>query len=467
MPQVQVVDTTQNQPEPTGIQEFFSKLGKSYKDKSDQVEIGKLIGDYKQNREDANAWEDLQLGLEQSTISPTKRLQTQQSLNDVKKLIIERDKSMNAKVNKGLLTEEEKVRQKGNLIKAGYPEHAAEQYLDAPPGVKGTLEREHAVLVERGLRNPLVTIPRGVDQSQPGQEPVTRGVEQSQPRQEPVMVTDGSSPEGERPVFVDDPETPQQVKDSNKAKPIPENEWPVLPKPENRTLKETVAWENNNEKENSKLLKESTDKKYLLKNKDNRINVMTKINDGKYLPDGFGRLILVDPKTGEIRPSAQLAKQINPQTSLYIKNLNQYLDGIKEQLGSVVTDFDVRTFKSQLPNLLTDEQGRRLILKQMKYTSDLESVYNNTLNQALKKYGKNANYIDISQVVEEKVKEKEGELVGKIDNLVEASDYINAMAGNPDLYRGQVLMQRPNGSFRAVPKDRVEYLKKEKQWRDF
>ena len=43
MPQVQVVDTTENPPEPTGVQEFFSKLGKSYKDQSDRVEIGKLI----------------------------------------------------------------------------------------------------------------------------------------------------------------------------------------------------------------------------------------------------------------------------------------------------------------------------------------------------------------------------------------------------------------------------------------
>lgn len=452
MPQLQVVDTTERAPEPTGVQEFFSKLGKSYKDDSDRVEIGNLIKQYQDNREDANAWEDLQLGLETSTISPSKRLETQKNLNEMRKQINERDKALNSKVNKGILTQEEKERQKGNLIKAGWPEYAADVYLDAPPGVKQTLEREHEELVRRKFRKPLVQVPKGVDPQAVGQAP--------------VEVPDASAPSAERPVFVDDPETPQEKRDSNKAKPIPENEWPVLPKPENRTPKETVEWENNNEKDNSKLLKETADKKHLLKNKDNRINVMTKINDGKYLPDGFGRLILIDPKTGEIRPLAQLAKQINPQTSLYIKNLNQYLEGIKEQLGSVVTDFDIRTFKSQLPNLLTDEQGRRLILKQIKYTSDLESVYNNTLNEALKKYGKNANYIDISQVVEDKVKDKEGDLIGKIDNLVEASDYINMMAQNPDQFRGKVVMQKPDGTFRAVPKEKVADLKS-KNWRDF
>src|SRR3982750_882070 len=97
MPEVQFVDTTENHPDPTGVQEFFSKLGKSYRDKNDRVEIGKLIDDYKTNREDANAWENLQLGLEKSNIAPTKRLETQKSLNDMKKTIIERDKTLNAK----------------------------------------------------------------------------------------------------------------------------------------------------------------------------------------------------------------------------------------------------------------------------------------------------------------------------------------------------------------------------------
>ncbi len=100
MPQVQVVDTTENQPEPTGVQEFFSKLGKSYQDKNDRVEIGKLIDEYSTNRKDVNAWENLQLGLEKSNISPSKRLQTQESLNNMKKILIDRDKELNSKTSK-------------------------------------------------------------------------------------------------------------------------------------------------------------------------------------------------------------------------------------------------------------------------------------------------------------------------------------------------------------------------------
>lgn len=453
MPQVQVVDTTPRNPDPSGVQEFFSKLGKSFKDQQDRVEIGELLEQYKQNREDANAWEDLQLGLESSTISPTKRLQTQQSLNEMKKLIIEKDKALNAKVNKGILTQEEKARQRDNLIKDGWPETVADLYLDSPPGVQQILAREHKELKERKIRNPLVRVPEGTDQ----------GMDASG---QPVEVTDQSSPTGERPVFVNDPETPQEKKAAVSSTPIPEEEWPEIPQPPIMTNAEMVKWQNDNQKENNKLIKETGDKKKAFRSNDILIDSMTKINDGGYLPEGIEKMLIIDPETGDIRPTAQLAKIQNPQTELYVKNLKQWLKGAKDFFGARVTNFDVSSFMQQLPSLLNSEQGRRLILKQMKYVNDLESIYNNTLNEALKKYGRNANYSDISQVVDDKVSQKEEDLMGKINNLVEASGYIEMVAKNPDKFRGTVLMQRPDGSFRAVPKEKVDNLKK-KGWRDF
>lgn len=98
MPQVQVIDTTERSPDPTSVEKFFTRLGQQYKEREDQTQIGKIIDEYKQNREDANAWEDLQLGLEKSTISPTKRLETQKNLNEMKKIIIQKDKSLNKQV---------------------------------------------------------------------------------------------------------------------------------------------------------------------------------------------------------------------------------------------------------------------------------------------------------------------------------------------------------------------------------
>lgn len=447
MPQLQVVDTTERSPEPTGVEQFFSRLGKSVKDQQDRAEIGKLLEEYKNNREDANAWENLQLGLESSTISPTRRLQTQESLNQMKKLIIEKDKALNAKVNKGILTQEEKVRQKENLIKAGWPEYAAEAYLDAPPGVQQVMAREHKELVERKFRKPLVDVPESVGGA-------------------PVQMTDVSSPTGERPVLVSDQETPQEKAAAVSPKPIPEEEWPAPIQPQGMTNAERVKWENSNEKENNKELKDTSEKKKAFRTNDNLITSMTQVNDGGYLPSGLSKLLIIDPDTGDVRPTAQLLKQQNPQTELYVKNLKQWLKGAKEFFGARVTNFDVSSFMAQLPSLLNSDQGRRLILKQMKYVNDLEAIHNNTLNEALKKYGRTANYSQISDIVDKKVTEKEEDLMGKINNLVLASRDIELMSENPDKFRNHVLMQKPDGSFRAVPKDRVDDLKK-KKWRDF
>lgn len=122
MPQVQVVDTTENKPDPTGVQEFFSKLGHDYKDKGDRVEIENLIGKYQQNREDANAWEDLQLGLEKSNISPSRRLETQQNLNEIRKNVVAEDKALNAQAGKKAATQTAKrlIKRQKELLATGH-----------------------------------------------------------------------------------------------------------------------------------------------------------------------------------------------------------------------------------------------------------------------------------------------------------------------------------------------------------
>lgn len=158
MPQVQVVDTTENQPDPTGLENFFSKLGKSYQDDRDRFEIGNLINEYKQNREDTNAWEELQLGLENSTISPTKRLETQTELNSIRKQVIERDKALNAQAKVMQKSKEAEDKKRANvekvirdqqeteaiLLGAGYDPEVASQKSKVltPQSAKAEIDRK-------------------------------------------------------------------------------------------------------------------------------------------------------------------------------------------------------------------------------------------------------------------------------------------------------------------------------------
>lgn len=118
MPAPRVINTAREKGEPSGVQQFFSRLGKDYKDKADRQEIGNLISQYQQNRDSATAWEDLQLGLQKSSIGPTKRLEAQEELNGIRKNVIEQDKLLNAKAkamedaNKAKLANEAKEAEK-------------------------------------------------------------------------------------------------------------------------------------------------------------------------------------------------------------------------------------------------------------------------------------------------------------------------------------------------------------------
>lgn len=412
MPSPRVINTTPDKPEPTHVEKFFSKLGKDYQDKADRVEIGNLLSQYEKNRDDANAYEDLQLGLEKSNISPTKRIQTQQSLNEMRKTINERDKALNSKVNKNILTNQEKIRQRENLLKAGWPDYAADVYLDAPPGVKQTLEREHVELTARGFRKPLVGVPEGVD----------KGI-------------------------------PSEISPVSEKK---EEEWSQLPIPTNITPSEKVKWENNNQKENNSELKKTQEKKKGYRTNQILIDSMYNINESGKLPEGLSRL-LIDPKTGDLRDIAQV-KGVNKETALYSKNLKQFLKGAKEQFGAKVSNFEASTFLQQLPGLLNTQEGKRLILKQMMLSNELESIHNNELDSALKKYGRNASYSDITAEVDRRVEEKEEKLIGQINQVVEASDYLDQMAKNPDKFRGTVLMEK-EGNFKAVRKEDFDKAK--------
>lgn len=96
MPQVQVVDTTERKPEPTGVQELFSKLGQAYKEKQENDTIGNILKEYHQNAQDANALRVANEKLASSNISPSRRLAEIENLNAIEKTITDRDKALNA-----------------------------------------------------------------------------------------------------------------------------------------------------------------------------------------------------------------------------------------------------------------------------------------------------------------------------------------------------------------------------------
>lgn len=428
MPSAQVIDLGRDQSQPRGIEAFFSKIGEHVQKKREESAIENIYGQYLEAEDDERALKEAMVGFQTNNdISPSRRLEGMEALKQMDKSILDRKKMLSTQLKQGLMSEEERGRQKDNLLKAGWPDYAAETYLDAPPGVKSTMEREHKELVDRGIRSP------------------------SETQSKAALQQDSIAP-------------PEQLEMKKEIK--QEEEWPAqLPQPKEMTKQEKVKWENDNQKNNNKELAATQVKKKGFKTNDLLIKSMKETSP--FLPDGIEKMIVVDPKTGDVRPVAQLADKIPPQAQLYIKNLKQFLKGAKDFFGARVTNFDVSAFMAQLPGLLNSEQGRNLILNQMDLVNELESVYNNTLDEGLRRYSRTGNYADIVTATQNKVKGKEEELIGKINNVVRASQLMEVMKNKPEKYKDATLMQnKQTGEFKAFNKEDLDRIDM-KKWRKF
>lgn len=145
---------------------------------------------------------------------------------------------------------------------------------------------------------------------------------------------------------------------------------------------ERKAWR----KENAPLFNENQTK---LKNsiRDNLdIKKLSQLNKSGKLPEGMGRII-IDPETGEIRPSAQLAGLASPETQEYVKIFSRFQNRAKDAFGSRVTNFDLASYMKQFPGLLNTAEGRERILRMMSINNDLDQLYERAIGQIYKKYG--------------------------------------------------------------------------------
>jgi hypothetical protein len=114
MPQPRVLDFTQSeQRDPSGVEELFSSIGKSYKDEADRNQIGEILKEYSQNQEDAKSYGQARQRLETRSLSPSKRLEGINALNDIEKSIVQRDKALNKQITQKKDAYETELQKKG------------------------------------------------------------------------------------------------------------------------------------------------------------------------------------------------------------------------------------------------------------------------------------------------------------------------------------------------------------------
>jgi len=173
------------------------------------------------------------------------------------------------------------------------------------------------------------------------------------------------------------------------------------------TPREKVQAQRDLSKDNAKEFNETRNKLSSLNGEGRAISQLERINKNGKLPKGLGRFN-VNWETGELRIPA-LA---NAQTQLFVKTINDFTVKAKDSFGARVTNFELDRFMKRLPTLANTEDGRNLIINQMKTINNLNKLEKDSLKETYNHYGlRNIDSQKADEISEKLRKPKEDELI--------------------------------------------------------
>lgn len=121
-------------------------------------------------------------------------------------------------------------------------------------------------------------------------------------------------------------------------------------------------------------------------------------------------------KDGQINDVAY--SQLTPEAQEAVKLIIDSTSGIKDTYGARVTNFDLQTYLRKLPSLLTSPEGRQRVIKDLKSINDINSVYNEGIQDVFEKAG-GSDKISFSEAERKFKREYGSELQRKIDKFLE------------------------------------------------
>jgi hypothetical protein len=313
------------------------------------------------------------------------------------------------------------------LTSFGIPEEQAEReaklYMALPTGGKTQYANMFFDRMQRG----------GFDQqpqTQSGQIPNFQGI--------PGEIVDSSQIS-----LANTPLGQQETQDEEEYK------FPKLDLFEGLTPKERVHRQKDLFNANAKEYAEITQKGRGFGDELRRLEQMERLNNSGKLPTGLERLN-INWTTGDIRfPAAA-----NAETQLFVKSVNDFTTKAKEVYGARVTNFELSTFMRRLPTLANTEEGRRLILDQMRVNAELEKLHQDSLKEVYDHYGLRG--VDSQQA--EKLagalrKDAEEALEKKKDQTLEIQKIYEARQKAPE---GKMPARSPTGEIVYIWTDQLE-----------
>lgn len=161
MPTPRVINTTRDEPEAPGINQFFSHIQKAYAEKNDNDTVGRILKESSKNYDDVNYLRIAHQKLAESNIPPSRRLQEIQNLGEIEKSIAARTKATQEKMSDFDKTLQKESAKEAAKLQSKIPEYddiitnldeiesIAEKNLKGPVGyAKGVIGTESSRRVE-------------------------------------------------------------------------------------------------------------------------------------------------------------------------------------------------------------------------------------------------------------------------------------------------------------------------------
>lgn len=401
MPAPRVIDTTRNKPEPSGVEEFFSKLNTHFREQKDKDILGDLTRQYQANRENAHAWEDYQLAIDQSNMSPSKRLETQKLHNERKKIIVDEDKALNAQAkliqeqSKKQVEEQEKKANEEIAVKSLQQSGASQRQIDL---YKASSEGGKTKIIENVL-------------------------EEQNRNMTPAGLT---SPD---------------IEDYDKG----------------LTPKERVKRQDDRYRIQTPLVMKNSESLSALEAENLSIGLLQELDDTGKVGEGLHNLN-INPKTGDLF----IPKGGTPEEQLFVKTVNDFTVKAKDSFGARVTNFELDRFMQRLPTLANSKEGRRLIMRQMQIVNQINQLEKKEIQKVFDQYGvRNIDYPDAENKARLAIKDQKESLRKEyldLEQVAKKEESENYKKLKENVQEGYTAMIKPDGSIKQFPTKNVPNL---------
>ena len=171
----------------------------------------------------------------------------------------------------------------------------------------------------------------------------------------------------------------------------------------------------------------------------------------------------INPMTGELLIPALASKE----AQRFVKIVNDFTVQAKDSFGARVSNFELDRFMKRLPTLANSEEGRNEIIQQMKIMNDMNSVYQQTLQNVIDEHGgiRNIDY-DEAERLATKQSKKEVERLRKefknIDSSLDIQERKKLDEFKKNSPKDKIAVRKSDGEIGYINKDKVSAFIKNK-----